>query len=328
MSKAPVRRRPYPSRKNSVIVEVAAAVILRPDGAFLLARRPEGKVYAGWWEFPGGKVEAGEPPEKALARELHEELGIDVRCAWPWLTRVFTYPHATVRLNFFRVTEWDGEPHPREGQALAWQRLDEPLLEPMLPANAPIIASLRLPDEYAISAAGSLGEDEFLRRLELRLQDGLKLVQVREMQLLPDALHALVEKTCTLAHRHGAKVLVNADVDLARKAGADGVHLPSALLMRTTERPARMLAGASCHDAAELEHAMKLSLAFAVVGPVKETRSHPGAEGIGWTRFAELSRGATLPVYAIGGLHRTDLEDARRAGAHGIAMISGAWPNR
>jgi len=90
-----------------VIVEVAAAVILRADGAFLLAKRPAGKVYAGWWEFPGGKVEAGEPAERALERELHEELGIDVRRAWPWLTRVFTYPHATVRLNFFRVTEWD-----------------------------------------------------------------------------------------------------------------------------------------------------------------------------------------------------------------------------
>src|SRR5207253_9676517 len=100
------------------VIEVAAAVIQRPDGRFLLAQRPPGKVYAGYWEFPGGKLEPGEPPAQALARELHEELGIGVACAYPWITRVFTYPHATVRLNFFRVTSWAGEPQPREDQAI------------------------------------------------------------------------------------------------------------------------------------------------------------------------------------------------------------------
>src|SRR5258705_13279048 len=81
------------------VIEVAAAVIQRPDGSFLLAQRPQGKVYAGYWEFPGGKVEAGEEASRALSRELHEELGIDVERAWPWIPRVFTYPHGTVRLH-------------------------------------------------------------------------------------------------------------------------------------------------------------------------------------------------------------------------------------
>src|SRR5258708_5208532 len=98
--------------EQAVIVEVAAAGIERGDGAFLLAQRPQGRVYAGWWEFPGGKIERGESPEAALGRELHEELGIDVQVAFPWLTRVYTYEHATVRLRFFRVTAWDREPHP------------------------------------------------------------------------------------------------------------------------------------------------------------------------------------------------------------------------
>src|SRR5205814_4180776 len=103
------------------VIDVAAAVIERPDGCFLLAQRPTGKVYAGYWEFPGGKVEAGEPAERALARELHEELGIEVRASYPWITREYVYPHGHVRLNFFRVLEWLGEPHPRENQAIAWQ---------------------------------------------------------------------------------------------------------------------------------------------------------------------------------------------------------------
>ncbi len=313
--------------KNSVIVEVAAAVILRSDGAFLLARRPAGKVYAGWWEFPGGKVESGEPADLALARELHEELGIEVRRAWPWLTRVHVYDHATVRLNFFKVVEWVGDPRPMEGQTLAWQRLDEALLEPMLPANAPILASLALPAEYAISAVQSLGEAEFLRRLDLRLRSGLRLVQLREKQLSRKALLDLAKSVCTLAHAHGARVLVNADAELAFESGADGLHMTSQILMSLAERPRNMLAAASCHDAAELAQAMRLELDFALLGPVQDTPTHPGAPVLGWDRFASLALGATLPVYAIGGLRPADLDSARSAGAHGIAMISGAWEN-
>ena len=293
-----------------MIVEVVAAVILRADGAFLLARRPPGKVYAGWWEFPGGKVETGELPAHALERELREELGIEVRHSYPWLTRVFTYPHATVRLNFFRVTEWTGEPHPKEGQRLGWQKLDEPLLEPMLPANAPILASLALPAEYAVSAVQSLGEDEFVARLEARLRSGLKLVQLREKQLARDALLRLAKRVSSLAHEHGARVLINGVADLARESGADGVHFSAAALMRLDARPQGMLAGASCHDAPELAQAMRLEFDLALLGPVMPTASHPGAKTLGWKRFGQLALGATLPVYAIGGLRSGDLEAA------------------
>jgi 8-oxo-dGTP diphosphatase len=104
----------------SVPLEVAAAILILPDGRVLLASRPQGKVYAGYWEFPGGKVEAGESLDHALARELKEELGITPTRVTRWITKVFTYPHATVRLNFFRVWQWRGDPHPHEGQTFAW----------------------------------------------------------------------------------------------------------------------------------------------------------------------------------------------------------------
>src|SRR5262245_23017038 len=139
------------------MIEVAAAVIQRADGSFLLAQRPAGKVYAGYWEFPGGKVEAGEDAAAALSRELHEELGIDVERADPWITRVYTYPHGTVRLHFFRVSRWRNEPHPREQQAIAWQGIDAPTVAPMLPANAPVLAALALPPEYAVTDAAGYG---------------------------------------------------------------------------------------------------------------------------------------------------------------------------
>ena len=127
------------------VVDVAAAVVEHDDGRFLLAQRPLGKVYEGYWEFPGGKVEPGEPITDALNRELREELGIAVELAYPWITRVYVYPHATVRLHFYRVVRWRGEPHPHERQALSWQYQHELNVSPILPANAPVLKALSLP---------------------------------------------------------------------------------------------------------------------------------------------------------------------------------------
>jgi 8-oxo-dGTP diphosphatase len=304
------------------MVEVVAAVIERADGAFLLAQRPAGKVYAGWWEFPGGKVDEGETTVLALSRELHEELGIEVRRAYPWITRVFVYPHATVRLNFFRVVEWTGEPHPKEEQAIRWQRLDQPMAEPMLPANAPVLRSLALPLEYAITDAQALGAGEMLARIERRVSTGLRLVQVRDKVLRGRADFA--RSVVTLARRHGAKVLVNGDEQTARSLGADGVHWSAMTLDHAQSRPADMLCGASCHNAAELERAVALECDFAVLGPLRDTTTHPGAT-LGWDGFARIARGAPIPVFAIGGLRPTDLAEARRSGAHGLAMIRGSW---
>ena len=301
-----------------MVVEVAAAVIQRADGAFLLAQRPAGKVYAGYWEFPGGKVETGEAAEHALARELHEEIGIDACTAYPWITRVYAYPHATVRLNFFRVTAWKGDPHPREEQAIAWQRFGAPLVEPMLPANAPVLAALALPHEYAITDAENRGREPMLAKIRERLGAGLKLIQVRDKEL--PRREEFARSVLRLAHRHGARVLLNGG-----PAIGDGVHYTAAQLMSLRERPRGILGAASCHDAAELERAMALELDFAVLGPVRPTASHPSARVLGWDGFARLARGASIPVYAIGGVQRADLETAWRAGAHGLAMISGAW---
>ncbi|HKQ26952.1 MAG TPA: NUDIX domain-containing protein, partial [Burkholderiales bacterium] len=207
-------------------MEVAAGVIQRPDGSFLLAQRPHGKVYAGYWEFPGGKAHAGEPAEAALARELHEELGIEVDTAYPWITRVFTYPHATVRLNFFRVTRWVGEPHPREEQAIAWQAPGHTMASPMLPANAPVIASLALPWEYAITDATSYGTAVMLDKLERRLAQGLKLVQLREPGLGAEDRKLFCHHALGRARRYGCKVMVKSP-----HPGADGIHFTAEELM-------------------------------------------------------------------------------------------------
>jgi 8-oxo-dGTP diphosphatase len=306
-------------------IDVAAAILIRPDGAVLLAQRPAGKVYPGYWEFPGGKVEAGESPARALARELHEELGVDIDRADPWLTRVYTYPHGTVRLHFFRVRRWSGEPHGREGQAFAWQRVDAPTVAPMLPANEPVFRALALPTEYAISNAAAVGEAAFLAALGRRLAGGLRLVQLREKAMPRDRLAALAREVVRLVHDAGGIVLVNGDEALAREARADGVHLTAAQLAATGARPAFGRVGASIHTAAELRTAESLELDFAVLGPIAGTPTHPHAATLGWEGFERIARDAILPVFAIGGLAHADLERAWAHGAHGVAMIRGAW---
>ena len=309
-------------------VEVAAAVIERDDGRFLLAQRPPGKAYAGYWEFPGGKIEPGESPRAALARELHEELGIDVQRAYPWLTREYDYEHAAVRLRFFRVPGWTGVPHGKENQAFTWQRIDAIDVGPLLPANGPILKALALPVFYGISNVAEVGLSAFLDRLDAALRCGLRLVQVREKAMQRAALERTAEQIIEVAHRFGAKVLMNGPPELAAQCGADGVHLTSSRLMGLRERPPLALVGASCHDEGELARATELGCDFAVLGPVMPTASHPGAPTLGWARFASLVEGCRVPVFAVGGLGLHDREHACAAGAHGIAAIREAWGSR
>jgi 8-oxo-dGTP diphosphatase len=130
--------RPREGGANRPITEVAVGVLINAQGEFLLTSRPVGKVYEGYWEFPGGKLEAGETVEQALRRELQEEIGITIEGAQPWKTEVVDYPHALVRLNFCKVFAWQGNLHMREGQQFAWQRLPVSV-QPVLPGTVPVL---------------------------------------------------------------------------------------------------------------------------------------------------------------------------------------------
>jgi len=306
-------------------LKVAAAVILKPDGRFLLAQRPAGKPYAGYWEFPGGKVKAHETSEGALRRELQEELGIRAERIYPWLTQVYRYPHATVRLCFHRVVRWSGTPHGRENQQLSWQSAERVDVAPLLPANGPVLRALSLPPVYAISNIAELGRENFMQRLEQALQNGLRLIQVREKYMPRAELENFAAAVITAARRYQAKVLVNGDIRLAQELGADGVHLTSQQLMALERRPQVEWCGASCHDREQLQRAAALGVDFAALAPVLPTLSHPGAPGMGWGAFAQLVEGYSLPAYALGGMRNHHLSTAWAHGAHGIAMMRGAW---
>lgn len=305
------------------LVQVVAAVLTRQDGQFLLAQRPAGKVYAGYWEFPGGKVEPGEAFASALQRELHEELGIEVTRAFPWLVQRFVYPHAHVQLNFFRVTRWEGTPHPREDQVLAWTRAENVSVAPVLPANGPLLAALRLPMRIGITDARQYGTRQFLALLETALQRGLRMVIVREPAMPEAELRDFAAEVAARCREHGALVLLNGDP--AQAHGFDGVHLSAWRLRALPARPDVALVGASCHDAEELQRAAALGLDYALLGSVLPTPTHPSEAGLGWARVRTLLEDRTLPVYLIGGMSEALVERAWEQGAHGIAMIRHAW---
>ena len=316
--------------------EVVAAVITDARGRILLARRTEGRDLAGLWEFPGGKREPGETPEAALARELREELGIDVRIDDHLITVPQAYAAKRLHLDVRRVSRWTGIPRGLEGQALAWVPPDKLPGYAMPPADIPVVAALLQPDRYAISPPWGMSPTEgqpeaaaasWIAGLDATLAAGVKRIQARLPGVAPELQRRLVADAAKRCRTAGAELLVNADLALAQEFGI-GLHLRAAQLAGLAERPALApgaALAASCHHAEDLAHAARLGCDFAVVGAVKATATHPGQPGIGWEAFARLREGVSLPIYALGGLGPADLDDARRHGAQGIAAIRGLW---
>ncbi len=314
---------------------VAAGVISDAGGAVLLGERPAPRSLAGWWEFPGGKIEAGETPHQALGRELDEELGITLRASRPLMTFDATGLRP-VRIHLREVLAHDGTPAGREGQKLAWVERAALAAWPLLPADRPALAALTLPHRYAItppepySAAGIAALGSLLRR---PLERGGMMLQIRLPDWPPEALRALLAPLRRPLETAGVPWLLNADPDTALALGASGVHLSAARLKAADRdeldraRAARSgwIIAASCHNAAELARAAECGVDFVCLGPVRKTPSHPGRQPLGWDGLAALAIGAPLPVYALGGVGPGDFDQARDAGAAGIAGIRGLW---
>lgn len=212
-------------------VDVAAGLILRPDGELLLAERPGDKPWSGWWELPGGKIEPGETVLQALARELKEELDIEVTRATRWVTHIHEYPKNIVRLSFCKVTGWNGTPTGIEGQSLAWVQTRRPLkIGPLLPATEPPLRWLQLPDQYLITSIGSSQAlPGFIAKLKTALADNPMLVQFREPKWAHAAdqaeVRAGLDAVLEVCREAGTPCLINSVHPEAWWPLADGVHL-------------------------------------------------------------------------------------------------------
>jgi 8-oxo-dGTP diphosphatase len=308
-------------------IHVMAAVITDARGRILLARRTEGRDLAGCWEFPGGKREPGETPEAALARELQEELGIDIEVGEHVISVPQQYPDKRLRLDVRRLARWKGTPRGHEGQALAWVAPDKLTRYTMPPADRPVVAALLHSDRYLVTPEPGEDDAGWLEALRHALVVGIQRVQVRARTVRGDRWQALASAAVQICRDAKVEVLINGDIDLARQLGT-GVQLRASQLREVTARPLSEDApvAASCHTADDLRMAESLGCDFAVLGSLNPTATHPDASPLGWDGFARLRETVSLPIYAIGGLHPHDIAEARQHGAQGIAAISAFWP--
>jgi 8-oxo-dGTP diphosphatase len=325
-------------------IHVVAGVLEDAQGQVLVSQRPPGKMMAGAWEFPGGKLARGESRFAGLVREFDEELGIRVETARPLIRYRHCYPELEIDLDVWRIECWSGAPHGREGQAIGWHAPEKLAVLNLLPADAAVIRAIRLPGVCAVTPLGAAaGEYAFLDQLErLATSGSAGLICLRRPDLdIEDLLELAagaacrVEDTGTRLVLHGdpaalVPALLAPPGTLAVRLGdaVAGLHIPGRCLAGLQARPVpeSFWFGASCHDAQQLEAAGTAGADYAFLGPVKPTASHPEAPGIGWELFSTLVERLALPVYAIGGLGHKDLETAWASGAQGIAAIRSLWP--
>ena len=292
------------------ITQVAVGVLQKPDGSVLYAQRPAGKVYEGWWEFPGGKREHGEPIEQTLVRELQEELGITVTQFAPWVIRDHVYPHASVRLHFFRVTQWLGDPASREAQVLRWQDPAIAAPQPLLPAAIPVIDWLSLPGRYVYTGANLLGIGEAANAVKNQIKKGACLVQLFEPSLSDHDLIALYKRLSSELEGATNSRLVMHQVHqhvLTKSIDQTDIrmHLDSTSLMACLSRPAAALVGADCETLDHQAHATALGLDFIVMPE---------------DFFLQAARTSHLPVFVLPKPATGPLPDFLSIGAHGVCI--------
>lgn len=309
-------------------LHVVAGVIYNTQGHIFLAQRQAKSQHAGLWEFPGGKRKEHETSEQALARELYEEIDIEVQQARPLIRIYHTYPDKYILLDVWQVEQWQGQPYGKEGQVTEWCNLSHFHQKIFPEANYPIINALRLPNCYLITPESrGVNDKKFFYQLEKCLEKQLTLIQLRTYQLEEREYCYCAEKALKLCERYQAKLLLNHKPETALLVGAQGVHLNAQRLMSLAERPLtnNFYVAASCHTMQEILQANAIEVDFAVIGAVHRTTSHPDRKPIGWQQFSQLSEQANFPVFALGGMQTKDIPWAWAHGGQGIAAISHLW---
>lgn len=322
----------------ATLIHVAVGVIQNPKGQVLIAKRPMHVHQGGLWEFPGGKVESGETVERALTRELNEELGINVLATAPLIQIRHDYGDKAVLLDVHWVRTFSGSARGAEGQDVRWVDVAALADYEFPAANVPIVKAIDLPESWAITPEyAATDADKWqanLRRLLASEHCGV-IVRSEKLQQLASAEH-LIHTLVPLLKTAMAPVMLNTTLAIFSKLQATfpalrlGLHLNRHALAECAEltaqvRVLKVRVGASCHNPHELQLAQQLQVDYALLSPLKPTASHPGAQALGMERFREWVAGVNVPVYALGGVDESALPYVRRAGGQGIAGISAFW---
>lgn len=307
-------------------IHVAVAVIKNNNGDVLIAKRPDHLHMGGFWEFPGGKVEAGETVLQALQREIREEVALDIHAAQPLLRIPFQYPDKHVLLDVWCVNGFAGDAQGCEGQQVLWASANGLNTYQFPPANRSILTALQLSDRLLVTG-NFLDATECLQRTRSALEHhGIRTVMLRGHHLGVAAYNKLAEAMADLCAQYQAKLLLNAEAG-SWGGLADGLHLSSQRLRGCHERPVGTdtLFGASCHNTEEVQHALSVGADYILLSPVLPTPSHPDAITLGWEGLAALLPLCPVPVFALGGLDDQHLQLAKSLGVFGIAGITAWW---
>lgn len=307
-------------------VHVVVGVVVNRQGDILIAKRPHHAHQGGLWEFPGGKVEAGENVIEALQRELKEELAINSHSFLPIIQVAHDYADKSVLLDVYRVTEFTGKAQGNEGQPVRWVAPNNLYQYEFPAANKPIIRALTLPAKLLITGQYT-NTQNFSERLTACLKLGITFVQLRAHQASDSEYSQCISLAESLCARFNAKLVLNrAELQLVKNS-PHGRHLSSHELMKieTLHENASQLLGASCHNEGEILKANTLGLDYICLSPVKPTSSHPDTQTLDWSGFAKLVEIAKMPVYALGGMKEGDVTTAQKFGGQGVAAISVWW---
>lgn len=300
-------------------LSIVIGIIKDEEGKIFITRRHDTLHLGGLWEFPGGKVERGEMLNTALTRELREEVGIEVISSMPLINFKYAYPEREVHLHVFEITQYTGKAQSQIGQGWIWVHRKD-LKDYIFPAaNRAILAAIYLSPFCAI-----LNDDceNLLTQLELLLSQGIKLIQARLKNLQENQVREFFDMAYPLCEANEALLLVNSGTIKATEMFCDGIHLTSSDLLTWDSRPENLhWLSASCHNQKELEHAQKIGVDFVFLSPILKTETHLEAEPLGWEKFEKLAALSNVPVYALGGLKKGDLQMARFSGGQGIAGI-------
>ncbi len=305
------------------MLHVAVAIIKNPNQEVLVALRPPGSHQGNLWEFPGGKLESGETVFSALQREVHEEIGLRVRKAYPFIKIQHDYGDKRVLLDVWQVTEFDGEATGHEGQKIQWLPPADMNYRQFPKANHRIINLLQLPTRMAITP-----QFEVFSQLSAYLgsfeRPDAQAVQIRQKQLTHDQLLDWTHRSLKILSGCGPRLILNGPFTLEEDLPPEvGLHLTSIELARLQASVGERLrlVGCSCHSSQELTKAEALGFDYALLSPVAPTGEYPDKSLLGWSGFEELAATVSLPVYALGGMKPSDLRLALARGAVGIAGI-------
>lgn len=302
-------------------IRAVVGVLRNKDQEILIAERKKDQFMAGFWELPGGKIEANESRQQTITRELKEELGLEVEQLSLHQTMVHRYEDRIVKLSIYNIDQYQNIPAGIEGQTIAWTKINDLNTYNLLPTMKAFIDSITLPDKYWITPSKNHQSDEWLAKFEQKLTKNTRLIQLRSKNTLDSLFIAELHNKCK---RNNTKLLLNTVNKTFNEPYCDGYHLTTAEMLTLNKRPCTndKLLGTSTHNLKEALQAQSIGVDFVVISPVQATKTHPDTFPIGWDNAKKVVDKLNIPVYFLGGMGEKDLVKTLKLGAQGIAGVS------